>query len=78
VGDHLLMSRFGYDASAMSISSSSVGEPHRQQIVVFRLLARSPDYIKRLIGLPATSSRFAKASCHQWKETRGIISAAPA
>ena len=55
VGDHLLMSRFGYDAEVpmTQLHMRLWREPHRQQIVVFRApLPGNPDYIKRLIGLP--------------------------
>jgi signal peptidase I len=55
VGDHLLMSRFGYDAEVpmTPLHERLWREPHRQQIVVFRApLPGTPDYIKRLIGLP--------------------------
>jgi len=55
VGDHLLMSRLGYDAE-VPLTQYHVRlwrEPSRQQIVIFRApLPGSPDYIKRLIGLP--------------------------
>ena len=55
VGDHLLMSRFGYDAEVplTQFHERLWRKPHRQQIVVFRApLPGTPDYIKRLIGLP--------------------------
>jgi signal peptidase I len=55
VGDHLLMSRFGYDAEVpmTALHARLWRDPHRQQIVVFRApLPGTPDYIKRLIGLP--------------------------
>jgi signal peptidase I len=55
VGDHLLMSRFGYDAEIpmTQVHVRLWRVPHRQQIVVFRApLPGTPDYIKRLIGLP--------------------------
>src|SRR5258708_29225762 len=55
VGDHLLMSRFVYDAEVpmTQLHLRLWREPHRQQIVVFRApLPENPDYIKRLIGLP--------------------------
>lgn len=55
VGDHLLMSRFGYDAEVpmTQLHMRLWREPHRQQIIVFRApLPGNPDYIKRLIGLP--------------------------
>jgi signal peptidase I len=55
VGDHLLMSRIGYDASLpfTPYHFRLWREPHRQQMVIFR----SPnepglDLIKRLIGMP--------------------------
>ena len=55
VGDHLLMSRIGYDASLpfTQYHMRLWREPHRQQMIIFR----SPnepglDLIKRLIGLP--------------------------
>ena len=55
VGDHLLMSRLGYNAE-LPLTQYHVRlwrEPRRQQIVVFRApLPGEPDYIKRLIGLP--------------------------
>jgi len=55
VGDHLLMSRFGYDAG-VPFTGWHVRlwrEPHRQQVVIFRApLPGTPDYVKRAIGLP--------------------------
>jgi signal peptidase I len=55
VGDHLLMSRFGYEAE-IPMTPYHIRlwrEPHRQQIIIFRApLPGSPDYIKRMIGLP--------------------------
>jgi signal peptidase I len=55
VGDHLLMSRFGYNAEVpmTPLHERLWRAPHRQQIVVFVApLPEKPDYIKRLIGLP--------------------------
>ncbi len=55
VGDHLLMSRFGYDAEVpmTPLHVRLWRNPRRQQIVVFRVpLPESSDYIKRLIGVP--------------------------
>lgn len=55
VGDHLLMSRFGYDAGVPFTGwhLRLWREPHRQQVVIFRApLPGAPDYIKRIIGLP--------------------------
>jgi signal peptidase I len=55
IGDHLIVSRIGYDAG-VPFTTWHVPlwrEPKRQQIIVFRApLAGAPDYIKRLIGLP--------------------------
>jgi signal peptidase I len=55
VGDHLLMSRLGYEAELpmTPLHMRLWRDPHRQQIIVFRApLPGTPDYIKRLIGLP--------------------------
>jgi signal peptidase I len=55
IGDHLIVSRAGYDAGIpfTSIHTPLWREPRRQQIIVFRApLPGNPDYIKRLIGLP--------------------------
>lgn len=55
VGDHLLVSRFGYDAE-VPFTGWHVRlwrEPHRQQVVIFRApLPGAPDFVKRVIGLP--------------------------
>jgi signal peptidase I len=57
IGDHLIVSRFGYDAG-LPFTSWHVPlwrEPKRQQIIVFRApLADQgfPDFIKRCIGVP--------------------------
>lgn len=53
VGDHLLVTRFGYDAEIpfTGIHKRLWREPKRQQIVVFRMPGQ-PDFVKRLIGLP--------------------------
>lgn len=55
IGDHLLMSRIGYDASLpfTQYHYRLWREPHRQQMIIFR----SPnepglDLVKRLIGMP--------------------------
>jgi len=56
VGDHLIMSRIGYDAG-IPFTNWHVPlwkKPQRQQIVIFRppYGHRQPDLIKRVIGLP--------------------------
>ncbi len=55
VGDHLLVSRFGYDAQLPLTEwhMSLWKDPHRQQVIVFRPpFAGGHDYIKRVIGIP--------------------------
>jgi len=56
VGDHLLMSRLGYDASVpfTRFHVRLWREPHRQQIIIFRapLPDSDEDFIKRLIAMP--------------------------
>jgi len=54
IGDHLLVSRFGYDAQVPFTDwhMSLWREPQRQQIVVFRPPHGGQDYIKRIIGVP--------------------------
>ena len=55
IGDHLLVSRFGYDAG-VPLTDWHVAlwrDPHRQQVIVFRPpLPGANDYIKRVIGVP--------------------------
>jgi signal peptidase I len=55
IGDHLIVSRIGYDAG-IPFTSWHVPlwrNPKRQQIIVFRApLPGTPDFIKRTIGLP--------------------------
>ena len=55
IGDHLIVSRIGYDAG-IPFTDWHVPlwrEPRRQQIIVFRApLPGNPDFIKRVIGLP--------------------------
>ena len=61
VGDHLLMSRLGYDASLpfTRYHMRLWREPHRDQVVIFRapLPGANEDFIKRLIGLPGDTRR---------------------
>jgi signal peptidase I len=56
VGDHLIMSRIGYDAGVPFTSwhVSLWRNPRRQQMVIFRppYGHNQPDLIKRVIGLP--------------------------
>ena len=56
VGDHLLMSRIGYDATIpfTRFHLRLWREPRRQQVIIFRapLPDTDEDFIKRLIGMP--------------------------
>ena len=56
VGDHLLMSRIGYDVGLpfTQYHLRLWREPRRQQMVIFRAPIPGPDedFIKRLIGMP--------------------------
>jgi signal peptidase I len=56
VGDHLIMSRVGYDAGVPFTNwhVSLWRSPHRKQMVIFRppYDPTKPDLIKRVIGLP--------------------------
>jgi signal peptidase I len=55
VGDHLIMSRFGYDAGLpfMQYHIPLWRNPKRRQIVIIRThLTDNPDLIKRVIGMP--------------------------
>jgi signal peptidase I len=56
VGDHLLISRFGYDASFpfSRLRWRLWREPHRLQLILFRAPIPGPEqgFIERLIGIP--------------------------
>ncbi len=56
IGDHLIMSRIGYDAGVPFTNwhVSLWRNPHRGQMVIFRppYSQNKPDLIKRVIGLP--------------------------
>lgn len=56
IGDHLIMSRIGYDAGIpfTNIHVPLWREPKRQQIIIFKppFDPTQPDYVKRVIGLP--------------------------
>src|SRR5438270_12705214 len=59
IGDHLIMSRIGYDAG-VPFTSWHVPlwrNPHRQQVIIFKppFAPDTPDYVKRVIGLPGDS-----------------------
>ena len=56
IGDHLIMSRVGYDAGIpfTNIHVPLWRNPTRQQIIIFKppFDPTQPDYVKRVIGLP--------------------------
>ena len=55
IGDHLLVSRFGYDAGVplTSVHMSLWKDPQRQLVIVFHPpIPGANDYIKRVIGVP--------------------------
>src|SRR5262249_41111656 len=56
VGDHLIMSRIGYDAGVpfTDLHVSLWRNPKRGQIVIFKppFAPNQPDYVKRVVGLP--------------------------
>jgi signal peptidase I len=56
IGDHLIMSRIGYDIGIpfTSVHQTLWRKPKRQQIVIFRpvIPGETSDVIKRVIGLP--------------------------
>ncbi|HVO59018.1 MAG TPA: signal peptidase I [Dongiaceae bacterium] len=56
IGDHLIMSRVGYDAGIpfTNLHISLWRNPKRQQIIIFKppFDPAQPDYVKRAIGLP--------------------------
>ena len=56
IGDHLIMSRIGYDAGVpfTNLHVPLWRNPKRQQIIIFKppFDPNQPDYVKRVIGLP--------------------------
>jgi signal peptidase I len=56
IGDHLIMSRVGYDAGVpfTNMHVPLWRNPKRQQIIIFKppFNPDQPDYVKRVIGLP--------------------------
>jgi signal peptidase I len=56
IGDHLIMSRVGYDAGIpfTNLHVPLWRNPKRQQIIIFKppFDLAQPDYVKRVIGLP--------------------------
>src|SRR6202048_1726177 len=59
IGDHLIMSRVGYDAGVPFTNWHMPlwRNPKRQQVIIFKppFAPDTPDYVKRVIGLPGDS-----------------------
>ena len=59
IGDHLIMSRIGYDAGVpfTNLHVPLWRNPKRQQVIIFKppFAPDTPDYVKRVIGLPGDS-----------------------
>jgi signal peptidase I len=59
IGDHLIMSRIGYDAGVPFTNWHLPlwRNPSRQQVIIFKppFAPDTPDYVKRVIGLPGDS-----------------------
>ena len=72
IGDHLIMSRVGYDAG-VPFTNWHVPlwrNPKRQQIVIFKppFAPDQPDYVKRVIGLPGETVDVRERV--EWREER--------
>jgi len=57
IGDHLIMSRIGYDAGVPFTNwhvTAYGAIRNRQQVIIFKppFAPDTPDYVKRVIGLP--------------------------
>ena len=82
VGDHLIVSRIGYDAG-IPFTNWHIPlwrNPKRQQIIVFRAPLPEqgyPDFIKRTIGVPGRSHQDRRReSFREWNGARRAIRAA--
>jgi len=78
IGDHLIMSRIGYDAGIpfTNLHVPLWRNPKRQQIVIFRPVIRGEqsDVIKRVIGLPGETVDIRDGSVwDQWCAADGEI-----
>jgi signal peptidase I len=74
IGDHLLMSRIGYEAAVpfTDIHARLWRKPQRGQIVIFRApVPGNPDYIKRFIGLPGDTIEVREGSV--WRNGQRLI-----
>ena len=67
VGDHLIMSRFGYDAGVPGLDWHVPlwRQPKRQQLVIFRSVKEpGVDLVKRVIGLPGDTVEIREGVVH--------------
>jgi signal peptidase I len=88
IGDHLIMSRIGYDAGIpfTNIHMPLWRNPKRQQIIIFKppFDPAQPDYVKRVIGLPGDTidirdgSVWVNGQRLQENYTLGLSESAPA
>jgi signal peptidase I len=66
IGDHLIMSRIGYDAGIpfTNLHVPLWRNPKRQQIIIFKppFDPTQPDYVKRAIGLPGDKTERVESS----------------
>src|SRR5947199_4716865 len=66
IGDHLIMSRIGYDAGVpfTNLHVPLWRSPKRQQVIIFKppFAPDTPDYVKRVIGLPGDTIEIRDAS----------------
>ena len=83
IGDHLIVSRFGYDAG-IPFTAWHVPlwrNPKRQQIIVFRAPLPEqgyPDFIKRCIGLPGDTLEMQARACVYDQRRQRSVGALPA
>ena len=67
VGDHLIMSRFGYDAGVpwLDWHVPLWRQPKRQQLIIFRsVMEPGTDLVKRVIGLPGDTVEIREGVVH--------------
>ncbi|HLE37111.1 MAG TPA: signal peptidase I [Candidatus Acidoferrales bacterium] len=67
VGDHLIMSRFGYDVGVPGLDWHVPlwRQPKRQQLIIFRsVMEPGTDLVKRVIGLPGDTVEIREGVVH--------------
>src|SRR5713101_2220572 len=79
IGDHLIMSRIGYDAGIpfTNLHVSLWRDPQREQVIIFRppFNPDSPDLVKRVIGMPVVIYMSVDAPESAWEpgQIRGRV-----